>query len=444
MVEEMGLPLHDPQCLFDLEFFRDDPHPFYAFAHKLYPPTSSGGFVPSATHRFLAQLAARRKLLRCYTQNIDGLEVAAGVPSKLVVPCHGTLASATCLKCKSKACSEGSEAMEALKRAVAQGKVATCGLCLGGVLKPDVTFFGEGIAARVKRSLDSDRLKCDLLIVLGTSLQVRPMSHVVGSWLPAHVPQVLLNLNPVRPLPALSEGFDLSLLGPCDDLVPCLEERLQWTQKQLPCQNKTTLECSGANLADVPSSSSSSSSSPSSSLPQPPSSSTPSCASSSSSSPPSLTEERSTGLGGEPAILVQQEERVWTIKREGGSEGLQSDGARIDRSSSSSSSRNDDDDGHAEVAEEVVTCDNCAAAIILNPPPPVPPPENGSGGVGCGGEAEGGGMPCVPPRRKGGKRSKATGWSCFECFDFDLCPKCYSQGNNAHAREKKHSFRPLR
>jgi NAD-dependent SIR2 family protein deacetylase len=50
--------------LFDLETFREDPSPFYTFAHRLYPQ----GVQPSRTHRFLAQLERRKKLRRVYTQ----------------------------------------------------------------------------------------------------------------------------------------------------------------------------------------------------------------------------------------------------------------------------------------------------------------------------------------------------------------------------------------
>ena len=48
---------------------------------------------PSITHEFFVELSRRKKLLRVFTQNIDGLEVAAGVPPSKVVQCHGTLRS---------------------------------------------------------------------------------------------------------------------------------------------------------------------------------------------------------------------------------------------------------------------------------------------------------------------------------------------------------------
>ena len=74
MVRDMGLQLDQPEMLFDLETFKDDPEPFFSFAHKLFP----GSREPSLTHRFLRLLERKGKLRRVYTQNIDALEAAAG------------------------------------------------------------------------------------------------------------------------------------------------------------------------------------------------------------------------------------------------------------------------------------------------------------------------------------------------------------------------------
>jgi hypothetical protein len=104
-------------------------------------------------------------------------------------------------------------------------------------MRPDVTFFGEAIKPLVKRALERDREQADFFLVMGTSLQVQPMSHVVG-FLPPHVPQVLVNLNPVTPIAALSAGFDLSLLGPCDDFASLLAQRLGW--QDFPCAKLAT------------------------------------------------------------------------------------------------------------------------------------------------------------------------------------------------------------
>jgi len=79
---ELGLTC--PEDLFDIEFFNDDPKPFFKFAHSLYP----GTITPSPSHNFLAWLDKQGILLRVYTQNIDALEEGAGVGKFTVICCN--------------------------------------------------------------------------------------------------------------------------------------------------------------------------------------------------------------------------------------------------------------------------------------------------------------------------------------------------------------------
>ena len=74
------------ELLFDYEFFRIDAEPFYKFAKKLLPDES---VKPSPCHNFIANLESRGKLLRNYTQNVDGLERKAGISR--VIECHGSM-----------------------------------------------------------------------------------------------------------------------------------------------------------------------------------------------------------------------------------------------------------------------------------------------------------------------------------------------------------------
>merc|ERR1711953_1305370 len=57
--------LPDPQSMFCLKFFKGDQRPFFRFAKEIYP----GSFKPSPSHRFIAELEKRGKLLRNFTQN---------------------------------------------------------------------------------------------------------------------------------------------------------------------------------------------------------------------------------------------------------------------------------------------------------------------------------------------------------------------------------------
>lgn len=243
--EDLGLSC--PEELFDWEIFQEDPRPFFKFARNLYFPLGSGENAervrPSDSHKLLALLEQKKMLLRVYSQNIDGLEEVAGVSPKRMVYAHGSLQHATCCKCRRKVTAQEIEPA-ILKRTVplcqhplperssSSGSIDTNNSITrqtgsvqpmrskkrprqipddfipvqeagkpptcNGVLKPGVTFFGEALHDTVRKSLESDRNKVDALIVIGTSLSVAPMSKVI-EYLPANIPRILINRNIVHP-----------------------------------------------------------------------------------------------------------------------------------------------------------------------------------------------------------------------------------------------------
>ena len=82
-LQDYGLPY--PEAIFDLDFYQHNPRPFQRLCKELWP----GNFQPTPTHCFLKLLNDQGKLLRCFTQNIDSLETAAGLPKDKVVAAHG-------------------------------------------------------------------------------------------------------------------------------------------------------------------------------------------------------------------------------------------------------------------------------------------------------------------------------------------------------------------
>lgn len=80
-------------------------------------------------------------------------------------------------------------------------------------MKPDITFFGEGLPEDFHEAMAEDKDKCDLLIVIGSSLKVRPVA-LIPSSIPGSVPQILINLEPLSHL-----NFDVELLGESDVIV---------------------------------------------------------------------------------------------------------------------------------------------------------------------------------------------------------------------------------
>lgn len=221
--------LDDPQAIFDLTEFRMDPTLFYSFAKDIMP---SDEISPSATHHFIAELDRRGKLLRNYSQNIDGLEHRAGISSKRVVLCHGSFHTATCMKASCRKTVSGS----AISVDVKCGKVPICRECLEkpeedeedeenewrSVMKPDIVFFGESLPKSVSENLREDVKVADLVLVLGTSLQVAPVARIPQQFEP-QVPRILVNRELV------GYSFDVELLGNCDSVVEELCRILDWS-----------------------------------------------------------------------------------------------------------------------------------------------------------------------------------------------------------------------
>lgn len=218
--------LPDPQAMFDIEYFRRDPRPFFKFAKEIYP----GQFQPSPCHRFISMLDKRGRLLRNYTQNIDTLEQVAGIQK--IIQCHGSFATASCLVCKHKV------DCEAIREDIFKQVVPHCPRCPSdipyAIMKPDIVFFGENLPEFFHRAMKQDKDEVDLLIVIGSSLKVRPVA-LIPSSIPHEVPQVLINREP---LPHLN--FDVELLGDCDVIINELCHRLGGDFEQL-CFNSSRL-----------------------------------------------------------------------------------------------------------------------------------------------------------------------------------------------------------
>jgi NAD-dependent deacetylase len=122
---------------------------------------------PNPAHFALARLEQVARLQLLVTQNIDGLHQVAG--SKHVVELHGHLRTASCLDCHQQT------DIEELWPLAERNKVARCLAC-GGLIKPDVILFGEPLPYDALRAAQEAALFCDVLISIGTSLEVEPAS----------------------------------------------------------------------------------------------------------------------------------------------------------------------------------------------------------------------------------------------------------------------------
>ena len=82
---------------------------------------------------------------------------------------HGHFRAASCIDCHAPADAT------AVRQTIQDGQVPQCGAC-GSWVKPDIVFFGQGLPDRFHQLLRTDRHQTDLVLVLGTSLQVAPVS----------------------------------------------------------------------------------------------------------------------------------------------------------------------------------------------------------------------------------------------------------------------------
>jgi len=167
---------YDPDKVFDIDAFLRDPLPFYEFTRDFLGVIDT--IQPTFTHRFLAALEAEGSLKAVVTQNIDPLHSQAG--SREVISVHGGYWTSHCLWCRK------TFAFEEMRRKVSAEPVPHCSC--GGVIKPDVVFFGENVRDLDKalQAIESS----DLLLVLGSSLTVHP-----AAGLPRHAPGAVAVVN---------------------------------------------------------------------------------------------------------------------------------------------------------------------------------------------------------------------------------------------------------
>lgn len=218
-----------PTAVFEIEYFHSHPEPFYMLARELWP----GSYSPTRVHHFLRLLDHKGVLLRNFTQNIDALETVAGLDRERIVEAHGSFATARCVRC-----GDGAD-LEEVRGHVFRAAVPRCAKC-GGTIKPDIVFFGENLPERYHARAAADFRECDLLIVLGTSLAVRPFAGLIES-VPEDCPRVLINREsvgdcffsfPNRHMDFHSSGTnDVLWLGDVQDGVSELCSLLGWADE---------------------------------------------------------------------------------------------------------------------------------------------------------------------------------------------------------------------
>ncbi len=136
---------------------------------------------PNIAHEYLAKLE-QRKDITIITQNIDGLHTVAG--SRNVIEFHGSTQRNTCMDCGEK---------YSLEYVMSHKGVPLCGRC-GGIIKPDVVLFEEGIDYQAIHDSVKATEHADLLIVIGSSLVVYPAAGIPNYFNGNNI--VIINRDP--------------------------------------------------------------------------------------------------------------------------------------------------------------------------------------------------------------------------------------------------------
>lgn len=169
---------YPPEEMLSHTFFVRHPEEFFDFYREKMICLDA---KPNKAHFKLAELEEKGKLLSIVTQNIDGLHTAAG--SKTVRELHGSVLRNYCTKCGK---------FFGVDAIVNSTGVPKCEC--GGVIKPDVVLYEEGLDDATVTAAVNDITNCDALIIAGTSLTVYPAAGMVRYFRGKHL--VLINRDP--------------------------------------------------------------------------------------------------------------------------------------------------------------------------------------------------------------------------------------------------------
>lgn len=203
----------DPMQVASIFGFRKNPQAFYDWVHPLAQKTMAAR--PNAAHRALVELEEMGTLQAVITQNIDMLHSKAG--NSTIYELHGHMREATCTHCF-----RVFEGPPILEQFLKDGNVPHCPHC-SGVIKPNVILFGEQLPIQVLQKAQKAARNSDLLLVIGSSLEVAPASDIPLIAKMHHAQVIIIN----REATALDSSADLVIHGQAEEVLPAIMERIK-------------------------------------------------------------------------------------------------------------------------------------------------------------------------------------------------------------------------
>ncbi|XP_039310095.1 NAD-dependent protein deacylase Sirt4 isoform X2 [Solenopsis invicta] len=188
---------------------------------------------PNITHKILKHLEDIGKVECIVTQNVDNLHLKAG--SKKVIELHGTAFRVMCLNCDHKICRHELQRVfktlnpsmmataqmirpdgdvELSQEQIEGFKVPACDNC-GGILKPDIVFFGDNVPHEKVQNVKANVESLDALLILGTSLSTFSAYRIVLQAVDAKKPIAIVNIGETR----ADKCINLKVEGRCGDVL---------------------------------------------------------------------------------------------------------------------------------------------------------------------------------------------------------------------------------
>ena len=179
---------YDPEDFTIQKFLRSP-----AARKSFWKMSAEGGLLaeaePTPAHYAVADLHHSGKLDCVITQNIDNLHQKAGVPENKVFELHGNMRRVVCLSCGNRL-----PMLDVVQKVKEGIEIPGCPDCQG-ILKPDAVLFGEALPVVTLREATRRAQKCDLLIVIGSSLVVYPAAYMPAYAREAGARLAIVNLT---------------------------------------------------------------------------------------------------------------------------------------------------------------------------------------------------------------------------------------------------------
>lgn len=240
--DERRLMELDPTYVVEKNMFLRNPFPYLEVRRPFILGVRDRKWKPTIAHHFAQLLHSKTgKLTRVYTQNIDGLTQAVGLPDDKIVPVHGTIGETACEHCGAGMdfnafCDRVESNIRDIydpRNGPEESEPIRCDSCGRATVKPKTVLFGSSLPEEFFERTREDLPSADLLIVAGTSLVVSPANSLVYN-VPQNTQRVIVNNERVGRELGIDYGPDAErdffARGDCDDVFLDLVRELGWSK----------------------------------------------------------------------------------------------------------------------------------------------------------------------------------------------------------------------